>query len=1026
MDPVAQRIQDDLRGAISGEVFCDDVTRAMYSTDASLFEVRPLGVVRPRTTEDVSAVVRYACENGIGVHARGAGTSLAGQSLGEGIVIDFSRFMRHILETRDEFVRVQPGVIDSHLEEHLGKIGRTLGPDPATATVTTIGGMIGRNTSGSRFLRHGDMRSRLTSARVVLADGTITEWGPTMPEVALESSETLVQPTNTTAKLAAALSVILSEEEQVLADVRSSGSYSSGGYCLDNLQDENGIHMERLLCGSEGTLALVTEATLLTSPMDRATVVGLFLFESLDRAAAAVTELVPLGVSACDLFDKRHLALARGVDSTFDRLIDAHYEACLLVEFTGEDTRECESLFAHAVEVVQGQGRLAIHHRRAETFAEKNLFWRLSRQVTPTLHGVQTTSRAVPLVEDSAIPPAVLAEFLVRYQNVLKSHSITATLFGHAGHGQMHVRPFIDTSDPESIGRVLQFADAFHEMVATLGGTIGAEQGCGISRTVHQSQYFPKVTRVFRRIKQACDPKDSLNPGKITDGEGLRNRARLRPEFLFQKESAQKAILAPAIAPVQILAVEGELVAERVQRSETNTFIEAERSATVSSTRLPLLLWGEDDPQSQSSQCNGCGACRSQSQGMRMCPIYRALPVEEASPRAKATLMAALQSGAMDFQNWESDAVKKVADLCVNCHQCRIDCAAGVDVPAIALELKAAHVAAHGLSMSQWFLSRVDLMSSLGGAMRPIANAMIANPQARWVLEKMCGVAQGRKLPKFSGNQFMRWATRRQLTRPSRRSGPRVFYFLDTFARWHDPLLAEAFVAVLEHNGIGVFIDPRQVSSGMPLVSAGDVDAARRVAKVNIRILSEAVRQGYTIVATEPSAVTCIKHDYPLLVDDEETDRVIAATTDAMSYLTQLHREGRLRLDFQPLSVSVLYHAPCHSRLHGDTSTEQLLRLIPGLSIQGNDHGCSGMAGTYGLAREHYRSSLRQGRALLTALRSSAVEAGATECSACRLQMEQGNTKPTIHPIKILAKAYGISSKFDGILNPSTARLVTS
>lgn len=271
------RIQDDLRGAISGEVFCDDVTRAMYSTDASLFEVRPLGVVRPRTTEDVSAVVRYACENGIGVHARGAGTSLAGQSLGEGIVIDFSRFMRHILETRDEFVRVQPGVIDSHLEEHLGKIGRTLGPDPATATVTTIGGMIGRNTSGSRFLRHGDMRNRLTSARVVLADGTITEWGPTMPEVALESSETLVQPTNTTAKLAAALSVILSEEEQVLADVRSSGSYSSGGYCLNNLQDENGIHMERLLCGSEGTLALVTEATLLTSPMDRATVVGLFL-----------------------------------------------------------------------------------------------------------------------------------------------------------------------------------------------------------------------------------------------------------------------------------------------------------------------------------------------------------------------------------------------------------------------------------------------------------------------------------------------------------------------------------------------------------------------------------------------------------------------------------------------------------------------------------------------------------------------------------------------------------------------------
>jgi Fe-S oxidoreductase len=258
-----------------------------------------------------------------------------------------------------------------------------------------------------------------------------------------------------------------------------------------------------------------------------------------------------------------------------------------------------------------------------------------------------------------------------------------------------------------------------------------------------------------------------------------------------------------------------------------------------------------------------------------------------------------------------------------------------------------------------------------------------------------------------------------------------VLYFLDTYARRHDPLLARSFVEVLERHGIGVFIDPRQVAAGMPLVSAGDLDAARRAARTNMRVLAEAVRLGYRIVATEPAAVTCLRHDYPLLLDDEDMDRVVAATTDAASFLWDLHRDGELRLDFSPVRTRVHYHAPCHVRTPGGTpAAERLLRLVPGLEVRPVDRGCSGMAGTVGLAREHYRTSLRIGRGVMAAMRAG-DGVGATECSACRLQMEQGTTTPTTHPVKLLAKAYGLVAGpgpdgLDDLLAAPSGRLTAS
>ena len=998
MDQERQRIAEDLRGVVAGEVLCDDASRALYATDGSLFEVWPLVVVRPRSVDDVAATVRWAAERGVAVHPRGAGSSLTGDSLGPGVVIDCSRFLRRIVATSGDTVRVQPGVVGLQLEEHLQRLGRTFGPDPAAAAVTTIGGMIGRNTSGSRFLRHGAVRGRVAAVQAVLADGTVVELEPTPPRLLPGISGAgvaggPVDPAARVAALAVGVDEVLTESAAVIAAGQPATRLSHGGYRLDDLRHDGLVDLPRLMCGAAGTLGIVTEATLRTVPVDAAVAVALVLFDSLEKAGQASLRISALGPSACDLFDKRHLALARGSRVDFDLLIPPVADAGLLIEFSDTDIATANARLDDAIRRLQGVKRLCLDIRRAEDASDAAMFWDLSRHLVSTLHGVRGVSRPVPFIEDIVVPPEALPDFLGRLQGALKRCTATAMIFGHAGHGQLHVRPYADPGNPADRAALVRLAEAVYDEVVAVGGTIGGEQGLGMSRTGFFDRDYPELAEVFARIKRVFDPAGLLNPGKIVRGPGEVGFP-FRDPVLSPSDSQVPAPLSPA------------------------------------ARALPVLLWTEPGAAGEVDACNGCGACRTQATGTRMCPRYREDPSEEASPRAKANLFGAFLTGRLDPKSLTGDEVLAIADTCFNCHQCRLECSAGVDVPALVMQLKGAHVAENSLGLSAWLLSRVDSLSRWGGLVAPLANAAIADPRARWILEKTVGVAQGRKLPRFTGNRTMRWAARRGLTRPSRRGGPRVLLFLDTYARRHDQLLVEALVAVLERHGVGVSIDPRQLASGMPLVAAGDLAAARKVAAANMRVLAEAVRLGYRIVCTEPAAVTAITHDYPLLVEDDDMARVVEATCDATTYLWELHREGKLKLDFDPLPARVLHHTPCHLRVPGQMSaSEHLLRLIPGLSLDAADRGCSGMGGTWGLHHDHHRSSLRIGLGLVSAMRGGGVDVGSTECSACRLQMEQGTTKPTVHPVKLLAKAWRLlpgPAGLDPLLTAGSGRLTTS
>lgn len=1002
MDEQRARIQEDLRGLLSGTVRCDDVFVQLYASDASIYQIRPLGVVLPRSTEDVVTCVRYAHEHRLPIHARGAGTGLAGQAIGPGLVLDFSRFMRRMLRVDADSVRVQPGVVLERLNQQLLPRGRFFAPDPATSQVTTLGGVIGVDSSGSHWLKYGSARRHVRELEIVTADGHVLEVG----------REPLVAATNIAfgdagngalarkRQLVSELSGLLLRHAELIERYRPRTCVNTAGYGVWDVLSDGQLDVARLLTGSEGTLALVTAATLSTEPVVPHRAVATLLFHSLEKAADAVQLIVALEPSACDLMDRRHLSLARESDPRYDLLIPADAEALLLVEVEGHNPAEVRDHLRRITDRVQRQKKLAFDTRSALETEEMDLVWQLARRVVPTLYRLKGHSRALPFVEDVAVPPAELSSFLVRLQNVLKRHEVTASLFAHAGHGQLHVRPFLDMADPENVRTMRHLAAEMYEAVLDVGGTISGEHGDGLSRSEFLPRQYGELYNVFREIKRIFDPHNIFNPGKVV-GEAAELLTRnLRPVALVTPTTAETSNVSPG---------------EPGEPPPPGQVVELR------------LHWQPDDMVQAARSCNGCGVCRSQADDVRMCPIFRFAPAEEASPRAKANLVRGVLTGQLDPALLAADELKSVADLCVHCHMCRLECPAGVDIPRLMIEAKGAYVANNGLRFSDWALARIDLLSALASRFSPLANWAVANRTARWVIEKTLGIAQARKLPRVAAQPFLRRARKRRLTQRLRRTDPKVLYFVDTYANFHDPDLADAVVTVLEHQGISVYVPPGQKAAGMPLVAVGAIETAKRFAEHNVRLLAEAVRQGYHVVASEPSAALCLVREYPALVDDDDARLVADNTSEICTYLWRLHREGRLKLNFRPLPATVAYHLPCHLKaLEVGSPGENLLRLIPALRVHKTEKGCSGMAGTYGMKRQNFRSSLRAGWGLISSLRSIDAQAGASECSTCKMQMEQGTSKPTIHPLKLLALAYGLRPQWASLLTARGEELVVT
>lgn len=991
MDAERIRIEADLRGLLDGDVHCDLLTSQLYASDASIYELMPLGVVRPRHTEDVKRCVLYAAENGLPLFPRGAGTGLAGQALGAGLVLDFSRYMRRLLDIDLEAltVQVQPGLVLADLNRALSLHGLLFGPDPATRSVTTMGSVIAVDTSGSHWPRYGSVGDVLTSMEVVLANGETGRLEEQSWQSPMNASPTL-------RSLVGEIGQLLNANQELIQNPPWKNVARGCGYRIEKTYiDSQRLNLAKLQAGAEGTLAIMTEATLKVHRIPAARAVVLLFFDRLEAAAKAALEAQKDQVAACDLMDRRLLEIARETDPRYERLLPRGAEAMLLIEHQGDEVSEVRAKIMALVNRILRRAPSTISSPITTDANERDLYWRICRRVVPRLYQLKGSSRPLPFVDDMAVPTARLAEFLVETQNILKNERVTGTVFGHASHGQVHLRPFLDLNVPEDVAKLERLADKLYDKVMDVGGVIAGEHALGFSRSWYARRQLGSRYAVCRRIKELFDPKGILNPGKVITDAPQRVSDHLRPQLAPFAMSTLNAGNPESRGPEPATV---EVPAEETSRVEAKPAF------------LTILSWADEgDIGAVSQSCNGCGRCRTNASSERMCPMFRVGRNEESSPRAKANAMRAILDGKLPSSSPESDEMKKLADLCFQCHQCRIECPAYVDIPKLVTELKAQYVATNGLRWGDLLLTRLDLLAAMASRFPKLANWSLENRQFRWLFEKATGIAASRRLPRIASQTFLRWAARKKLNRPKRTGERRVLFFVDQYVNWHNPMLGRAFVSVFQHQKVEVYVPSNQSPSWMAKIAMGDVQRARKLIGPNIKLLAEAVRQGYEIVSLEPSATLCLQHEYPALFDNEDTRLIASHSWDAGRYLWNMHKSNQLELDFKPQHISIMYHQPCHLRaIDSEQPGMQLMKLIPGMQVLTADAGCSGMAGTFGMKRENYRTSLRIGWNLISKMQQTTAHVGSTECSACKLQMEQGATKPTIHPIAMLAYAYGL------------------
>ncbi len=974
-----QNLREDLRGIVKGELLFDDLNRSLYSTDASIFEIRPLGIAVPQDTEDVQALVRYAAEHKIPLIPRGAGSGVAGESLGPGLIVDLSRHFRSILEIGTETVRVQPGVVYRELNAELAKIGRCFAPDPASGEQCTIGGMIATNASGARALRHGYTRDHVVSLQAVLDTGEPARLGKFSRWPSPHANDAPANHKTGSGRLeniALALTRLLEENAELIRMHQPRTRFNRCGYLLDDVLTAKSLDLARLLVGSEGTLSIFTEATLKTIPLPAGRSVVLLGFDRLEAALQASPKVQEYRPAACELIERRLLTLARSSDAA--RFVPADIEAVLLIEFESAGAFDARELAENVVDRLQRTEKSALMAVAAHEASEMDRLWGIREAALPSLYGLKGKARAVALIEDVGVPVQELPAFLRRVQEILQQLDTTASFMIHAGAGQVHTRPFLDLERKEDVAKLGVLAEQVHGLALELGGTVSTQHGTGLARTPWVARQYGRLYPVMREIKAIFDPQQIFNPGKIIATDFSRNSWPLRYH-----------------------------------------------SGTNGAPANRHFRWSPHEFETECTNCNGCGQCRTEAPVERMCPIFRATHSEDATPRAKANLLRHLLQEP-DAKALGSNAVREVADLCVNCKMCRRECPAHVNVPKLMLEAKAAHVAEHGLSRADWVLARTESFAGFGSDFAFLVNTALSSRSVRWLLEKLFGVSRRRRLPRFASRSFLQRAEQRGWTQLPRSGRPSVAYFVDVFANYNDPLIAEAVVKVLHYNGFDVYVPKDQVGCGMAPLAQGDVESARESIQENLRILAAWTRENEgPIVCSEPTAALMLRHDMLDLIDDADAKMVAERTVELTSFLWDLHERGQLRTDFQPLELSLGHHVPCHLKALGQAPAgPALLALIPRLRVHTIDVSCSGMAGTFGLKAENYEVSRQAGRPMLEEFGRPRVLFGSTECSPCRLQMEDGGRKRTLHPVQYLALAYGLMPELAKRLHEPIGELV--
>ena len=936
--------QATLTGA-NCDIAFDNLTRQLYATDASIYQIEPVAVAFPRNARQASAIIQAAAQAGVSVTPRGAGTGLVGGALGEGLVIDFSRHNRQItdLDRDRRTVRVGPGVILDQLNNFLRPEGFCFGPDVATSSRATLGGMIANNSSGSHTPVYGTTADHISELEIVLADGQTQTVGP--------GHDTLRQQRELVADLLYFHALEIAE--RMPPDLLK----RRPGYGLDRCAREPN-NLNHLLCGSEGTLAAITSAELKIVPLPKEKGLGLIFFASVAEAMQATVDLLDLKPAAIEHLDRVLLDQTKGQREfrAARDLLELDHKPCqsiLVVEFLEDVAGRLAAL---------SKRRLGLRKTMLKTLAEANLVWSLRRAGLSLLTGRKGDAKPVTGIEDAAVRPKDLPAYVAGLQSLMSPLGLEASYYGHAASGLLHVRPVLDLHSAEDLKKFRRLTNEVSALVGQFKGSLAGEHGVGIARTEFMpEQLGDGLLGVMAEIKASFDPHNLFNPGKvIPDGryhidENLRLGARYELRLPF----------------------------------------------------TPMLAFAAKDGSFTRNleQCNGCGGCRKETP--TMCPTFLATGEEIMSTRGRANaIRAALElRGLKNGDALHSAELEAALSNCLSCKACTTECPSNVNLALLKAELMYARIRRDGLTLRERVLSSLDFLGRLGCRFPWLANQALDSLLVRSVLSKTMGLAWQRPLPHYARQRFDRWFARRPGTGMAPRG--RVVLWDDTFTRYYEPNIGIAAVKVLEAAGFKVELPAPRKCCGRPAFSQGNLDEAMRLGHHNLALLHQDVDNA-PILFLEPSCYSMFVEDYAEL-KLEGTEHVAKRCFLFEQFIEELlgHEPGALT--FKARAANVIIHAHCHVKaLMNPGFMKRLADRLPERRVSLLDTGCCGMAGAFGALSSKYELSLKVAEPLAQKVRGqpfgTVVVASGT---SCRHQIEHLAPVRARHMAEVLAEAIG-------------------
>ncbi len=952
------QVRDQLSSALDGEVRFGRHDRLLYATDASVYQVTPIGVVIPAHAEDIRRTVDICRSHGVPVLPRGAGTSLSGQTVNRAVVIDCSACMNKLLSVDPESrtARVQPGLVLDALRQGARHHGLTFGPEVSTSTHATLGGMIANCSAGLHSLVYGMTDEHVRSVDVMLPDGRSLRF----EKGASERSPEIAALTKSVVE-------VLREFEQDIDSVFPKVRRNVGGYKLDDLLAQlrasspgtfDEINLANLICGSEGSLGFVTEAEVDLVPRPRHTGLAIVGFPDVGSSLEALVSILDTKPSAVELLDRSviqaaasHVHYGRFVDLL--PLVDGQSPgAVLYVDYFNEDSEGLRSSMARLHEAVPNASTATF-----ESEAEQSSLWALRKVGLGLISGTKGDRRPTAFVEDLAVPPEQLCDFQREFSAMLSGHGLDVTYYAHASVGLLHMRPCLDLALDHDKTLMRRIAREAVQLVRTYGGTVSGEHGDGRLRSeMVQDFYGPRLVEAFRRIKSIFDPDDMFNPGLVTGQPGMLDHLRMAPD--------------------------GRLL----DIPEVDTYFQ----------------W-DDDFAGAVEQCNGNGLCR-RMEGGAMCPSYRATLDERHSTRGRGNALRLAMTGqlTMSGPDWDDSETLETLDLCLGCKACRYECPSSVDMARLKAEYEGQRFRLAGrVPWRVRQLGRTRQLQTLGSMFYPVSNWLIGMPGIRHVIQKLLGLSTSRSLPRFDRSLHKWYRSRAQQGQPD--DAPVVILFGDCFTVHGESKLGRAGVHLLEAFGYRVVLQDTGCC-GRTLLSMGMLEeAASTISKTASRLCSLVDEAGaVAVLGLEPSCVTAIQQEWIELKGIGEGDRLrrLASISDTVERFIALNwNDHPRRPDFIKSEQLVLGHQHCHQK-HESDALEAFLRCCGATNPSVLDSGCCGMAGSFGYKQSNYELSVkiaRQSLQSLSDLDSKAVLVAPG--TSCRHQVHDVFSRRAIHPV---------------------------